>query len=810
MTSRIRTILFLSTGLFLLSGQECFGQAAAGTPAAAVWSALSTPAMDPAKSAHAENVEIVRDRLRIVLTDGTIQFTQPVNGVVFGAVFHGNGRLRADPPNSLEAQQLRLFTKQDKLDAPFTDATFCFTDGLLEEVGKQVKWQPSGSAADELYNKRQKEREDLGESSMPRLLQAILSADRAHTAYFLADVKTEKGWLEAHDDALESEEISVGRWVDVGPFKIFDTWMSFPAGGRASAEAWNDPQAKEDFRIRSFKIDASVTSGAELHATAHLDIEPRLAGETVAIFNLDSNLRVESIKDSNSNSLAFYQSRETKDRYQSYGDYVAVILAQSLAVGTPLGLDFHYGGKRAIRKAGSGNYFCESSGWYPDRPNSFSTRSDFDLTFHSPKNAALVATGEKTSETTDGGTRVTTWKSEIPLAVAGFAYGDYKLTNDKAGDVSIDIYANKEPDDVMTQVQRYFEEGAGRQEAAVGSMSPSNMAKAMGTEIANAVRVFSLWYGPFPYKHLSATSLPISYSYGQGWPGLLYLWSASFLDPTQQHAIGIQDQTWVSDFFRGHETSHQWWGHRVGWKSYHDQWLSEGFAEFSGNLYVQYRDSMKEHLQQWRKEKEHLHFKDTNGHEVQALGPIWMGQRIRSSVTGPGSYQDLIYSKGGYVLHMLRMQMMNPRDQDADHAFKEMMQDYCKTFDNKSASTEDFKAIVEKHMTRSMDLDGNHKMDWFFNQYVYGMGEPQYTFHASTQPTPDGKTHITGTLTRTGVPDNWKDSIPLYAHVGEKTVKMGNLASTHPTENLDATVGGKIDRVTINDYEDLLAEVKQQ
>ncbi len=50
------------------------------------------------------------------------------------------------------------------------------------------------------------------------------------------------------------------------------------------------------------------------------------------------------------------------------------------------------------------------------------------------------------------------------------------------------------------------------------------------------------------------------------------------------------------------------------------------------------------------------------------------------------------------------------------------MQDYCKTFDNKAASTEDFKAIVEKHMTRGMDLDGNHKMDWFFNQYVYGDG----------------------------------------------------------------------------------------
>jgi hypothetical protein len=782
----------------------------AATPAATVWNALTTPAMDPSKSAHAENVDIVRDRIHVTLTDGTIQLTQPVNGVVFGAVFQGKGRLQIEAPNQQEAQQLFLFTRQPKLDMQFSEATFSFTDGLAEEVGRQVKWQASSSVSPDLYAKRQKEREDLGESAVPRMLQGILSGDRARTAYFLGDFKTdEKGWIQVHDDAQEAEEIGVGRWVDVGPFKIVDTWMSFPAGSRTSADAWKDPQAKEDFAIRSYKIDANVTSGAELNATAHLNIEPRLAGQNVIIFALDSNLRVESVKDSQNRSLAFYQSRETKDRYQSYGDYVAVALAEPLAVGTPLGLDFKYGGKRAIRKAGSGNYFCESSGWYPERPNSFSTRADFDLTFHSPKNTELAATGEKTSETVDGGTRITTWKSEIPLAVAGFAYGDYKVTNDKAGDVAIDIYANRVPDDVMVQVQRYFEEGPGSQQAAVGSMSPSIMAKTMGTEIANAVRVYSAWFGPFPYKHLTVTSLPVSYTYGQGWPGLIYLWSASFLDATQRNAIGIRDQTQISDFFRGHETSHQWWGHRVGWKSYHDQWLSEGFAEFSGDLYVQYRQNFKEYLSRWRKEKELLRNKDANGHQIEALGPIWMGQRIQSSITGPGSYQDLIYSKGGYVLHMLRMQLMDPQNQDADHAFKEMMQDYCKTFDNKAASTEDFKAIVEKHMTRGMDLEGNHKMDWFFNQYVYGMGEPQYTFHVTTEATPEGKTHVKGELSRTGVPDSWKDVIPLYVHIGDKTIRIGSLAARHTTEPLDFIIANKIDRVSINDYEDLLAEVKQ-
>jgi len=76
-----------------------------------------------------------------------------------------------------------------------------------------------------------------------------------------------------------------------------------------------------------------------------------------------------------------------------------------------------------------------------------------------------------------------------------------------------------------------------------------------------------------------------------------------------------------TDFFRAHESSHQWWGHRVGWKSYHDQWLSEGFAEFSGNLYVQYRQNMKEYVNRWRREKELLKTKDLKAHTVESSDP---------------------------------------------------------------------------------------------------------------------------------------------------------------------------------------------
>lgn len=142
--------------ILLLLVSTCCGtaQTPAASQAASVWNALLSPAMDPAKSAHAENVEIVRDRIHITLSDGTIQFAQPVNGVTFGAAFHGKGRVQVEPPNPIEAQQLKLFTKQDKLDMPFSDATFSFTDTLAEEVAKQVKWQASGPASDDLYAKR--------------------------------------------------------------------------------------------------------------------------------------------------------------------------------------------------------------------------------------------------------------------------------------------------------------------------------------------------------------------------------------------------------------------------------------------------------------------------------------------------------------------------------------------------------------------------------------------------------------------------------------------------------------------------------
>jgi aminopeptidase N len=180
-----------------------------------------------------------------------------------------------------------------------------------------------------------------------------------------------------------------------------------------------------------------------------------------------------------------------------------------------------------------------------------------------------------------------------------------------------------------------------------------------------------------------------------------------------------------------------------------------------------------------------------------------------SSETDTDAYHDLIYSKGGYVLQMIRMMLYDMRDKDPDHRFKAMMQDFCKTFENKPASTEDFKAIVEKHMTSSMDLDSNRKMDWFFNQYVYGSGIPQYQFSYTKESTSDGKVRIVGKLVRTGVPDNWKDNVPLYGHQGQGMVRLGFITAFEPVTPFEVVVPAQLERFSVNALEDMLADVRQ-
>src|SRR4030095_5174328 len=85
-------------------------------------------------------------------------------------------------------------------------------------------------------------------------------------------------------------------------------------------------------------------------------------------------------------------------------------------------------------------------------------------------------------------------------------------------------------------------------------------------------------------------------------------------------------------------------------------------------------------------------------------GPLWLGQRLVAP-RSMNAYQNVTYPKGAFVLGMLQSLLYS--NQDRDKACIAMLHDFVDTHRDSPASTESFKTVVEKHMTKSIDLQGN-------------------------------------------------------------------------------------------------------
>jgi aminopeptidase N len=190
-----------------------------------------------------------------------------------------------------------------------------------------------------------------------------------------------------------------------------------------------------------------------------------------------------------------------------------------------------------------------------------------------------------------------------------------------------------------------------------------------------------------------------------------------------------------------HEVSHQWWDMQWDGLLYHDQWLSEGFCRISAG-YSCSRVSQAiggDYIEFWERLRKRILEKNRFGVAPNDAGPLWMGERLVSPRT-ENAYQNVTYPKGAYVLQMLRSMMYSPADQDK--AFIAMMQDFVKSHHDMSASTELFKAIAERHMSKAMDFQGNGRLDWFFSEWVYGTQVPRYKFEYQLAPAEEGKVKL--------------------------------------------------------------------
>jgi len=369
-------------------------------------------------------------------------------------------------------------------------------------------------------------------------------------------------------------------------------------------------------------------------------------------------------------------------------------------------------------------------------------RATFNLTYRHPKKLHIASSGLRISEDPDPGDKdavVTKYQMAQPVPLVTFALAPFQRHADTIN----------------------WDNGAAPIPLEFNSLSSERKAvneKFILQEMSNSVRYFNALFGAYPYPAFSAALHP--FGFGQGFPSLLMIPSAD----------DGRKQTYQ---FIAHETAHQWWGGIVAWRSYRDQWLSEGFAEYSGILYTGLRESRgakEELLTQLRnslKDPPQTLTGIGKGRLVD-VGPMILGHRLITTKTG-GAYQTLIYNKGALVLRMLHYMLSNPSTGEGQPFF-DMMTDFVERYRNKTASTDDFRAVVNEHFAKTgiAKKYGMTNLNWLFRQFVYQSELPSYEMQYKVTTEADGKVFLTGTITQKNAGENWVMVLPVRVSFGDK------------------------------------------
>ena len=295
----------------------------------------------------------------------------------------------------------------------------------------------------------------------------------------------------------------------------------------------------------------------------HLNLKSRIVAQALTTFRvldlrigedlsydddwrLNKQLRVKSLK-VNGNDAPFIQ--------ENWEGGFGVFLSDPISARSKFVLEIELDGDfigDAFGRYDDCHYPRSNQSWFPR--HGYLDRATFNLTYRQPKRLHIASSGLRLSEEPDPKTkmRITKYQMTQPVPLVTFALAPFQRYN---GTIK-------------------WENGAPSTPLEFNSLSGEIKAideKFMLEELSNTVRYFNALFGDYPYPAFSAAFHP--FGFGQGFASLLMI------------PAGNQRSKQTYQFI-AHETAHQWWGGIVAWRSYRDQWLSEGFAEYSGILFT--------------------------------------------------------------------------------------------------------------------------------------------------------------------------------------------------------------------------------
>jgi len=815
-----------------------------GKPAEALYLQLGQVGLDPARVYQVRGASLNRGAIQISLDDGTIGFTEDVMGRVTGAFFEGDGEILVTPPNEVERRSMSLFTGMAILEERFATAYFRFNDDAVNELGPDLR---ATENKQEFVDRWSASAKNLASGDAMRLLLtfsrmlpvngAAVSEDPGKTRgdadrFLHARLQgTKLGVFDVFFDSTAAEQIQVGQAKTAGNGETFyDVWTSFsPPQARAPVGGNSAPPQPLSERTRAnrvvvprYTIRAEVTPPKQLHARTTMECHVREGEVRTLLFELSRVLQIESVS-LNGQMVEFIHNPalEGTQLARQGNDVVAVVLPEPMRAGQTFELEFVYGGE-VLAEAGNGLLYVGARGtWYPNRGMEM---ADFDLEFTYPQGWTLLATGKRAQVSAEtaakaAGEQTSRWVSDRPIPFAGFNLGKYREAVTRAGDVVVETYATlgverSFPSAPIQVIRSDPSEPARRPPEMImpSRPSPAQTEVTVGEAAARAIQYFADRFGPFPYSHLALTQMPGHES--QGWPGLVFLSSFVFLDEQQRQELHYEPyRILLQETVPAHETAHQWWGDLITWKSYRDQWFSEGLATYCALMMLQEKNSagFRQIMEKYRSD---LVTKNKDGMAPMDAGPVTLGTRLLSS-RFPEGYEAISYGRGTWLFHMLRTMLKDAEEKKdkgqspTEEPFMRALRRVRQRYEGRSISTRELLDVFAEDLPPSLRFEGKNSLDWFLDGWINGTSLPKLELK-SVRFTPKGAgLVVSGTILQKDAAQNLVTSVPVYAVIaGRQPVLLGRVFADGEESSFRISAPAGVHKIVLDPHETILTSPK--
>jgi hypothetical protein len=672
--------------------------------------------LDPGECYRVRDLSIARDEAQFYFTDGYLIFGKPAGGsgpvtAVFTTdVEGGEAEFLLLPPNQAERRSMARHVDSPNLAEHFSIAVLVFSDGTYRELIDQIHANPYAKKSPEmgllLSEKWSSVVQNLGESFGLRLALDLMSPEAKRKRFFAAALSGRKlGAFDVVFDPRLREPIIAGKSGDVG----FDIWTSF------TSKSFRGRSFEPEFKTSDYRIETEIDADLKLHCVTRVKIQPGIAGDRAFPFEITRQMTVTAVTVDGEPAELVTNPAPRPSIEVPYGSELFLVAPNKiLEPGKTYEFVIRHEGK-VVTDAGNHVYFVSSRGtWYPNRGMQF---AKYDLTFRCPRELDLVSAGDALEDRIEGAQRIVHRATQSLIRTAGFNLGMYEKARIQRGDLKIEVCANRNveralqprstPPDPVSQPAGNSRRI--RPPAMVDSLpgfppptpSTTSHLQTIAGDVADVMEFYVAKFGSSPVKTLEVS--PVPGRFGQGFPGLIYLSTTSYVQPP---GLDQRAQVFFKDVLVAHEAAHQWWGNLIASPGYHDDWIMEALANYSSLMFLEKRKGMRALETVLDEYRTRLLLKGRDGQIVESAGPLVDGGRVE------GDWNAVLYGKGTWVIHMLRRKM-------GDEAFSKMLLGLRRSFEDKTLSTDEFRIFAASCLPPK---SSDPKLESFFDQWVYGTG----------------------------------------------------------------------------------------